>query len=720
MIKKATYLFLFIIFVGYLYFVHNFSNSLQKSTQENSIQEFKKYQKVLDQSFASLIVSEFSKMEQELILVSELESVKDADIEKCNDSLFKVTSSTTTLLNNITRVGPDKVFICSANPKNTGVDGSQYAYINEIFEDPNHKIVLSTPFLTKTPKGVSTVIMAIHVPVYNSQGDFVGTLGGTFYLNDFVEKFTELNDLPKGSWPLIITIPDGVLLYHPNTDYLNKSIYSEDFSNLLNKNSDVKKVLDNAVYEDGIQLEYYTYAGSKNIGTTNHIEPLPGEKWSLVISSPIDVVYKDVNSTLQKQRLLYISLVSVVVFLSLVAFIILVRGNVILKRQVDSKTKDLKIQADKLEKSSVELRKFKEAADSAYDHIIITDPEGIILYANDAVEKITGYKKKEIIGKKAGSKDLWGGLMPKEFYKKMWKTIKIDKKSFVGQIENRRKNGQRYFALSTISPVLNSSDKVDFFVGIERDITKEKEVDTMKTDFISLVSHQLRTPLSAMKWFLEMLLDGDVGKLSKEQKEYIQNIDESNERMISLVNDLLNISRIESGRIKIDPEPTDLSKLVNSVIEEYTALCLKEGRRKLNIHLKVTGAIPVVSVDPKLIRNVFSNLIGNAYKYSKPNGKVTVELTVDKKFIVCSVEDSGIGIPEGQKNKIFDKFFRATNAQSVQSDGTGLGLYLAKSVVESSGGKIWFKSTVNKGTTFYFTLPIKGSKPKDGEVSISN
>jgi PAS domain S-box-containing protein len=207
-------------------------------------------------------------------------------------------------------------------------------------------------------------------------------------------------------------------------------------------------------------------------------------------------------------------------------------------------------QAKQLAESAAnDLQKFKRAVEGASDHIVITDPEGVILYANPAVTTLTGYSQKEVVGKKAGSKELWGGAMSPDFYKQMWQTIKIDKKTFVGEINNRRKNGQKYIAMSSISPVLNNQGEVIFFVGIERDATVEREVDRMKTEFVSFASHQLRTPLSAMKWFSEMLLTGDAGKLNQEQSEFVKNIYDSNERMIQLVKDLLDISRIESGRV---------------------------------------------------------------------------------------------------------------------------------------------------------------------------
>ncbi len=340
-------------------------------------------------------------------------------------------------------------------------------------------------------------------------------------------------------------------------------------------------------------------------------------------------------------------------FISLIVFASAFFSGIITIILFSKLANKLVIQRQKIENQFSELKKFKLAVEYASDHIIITDPEGIILYANNAAETITGYSKEEMIGKKAGSKDLWGGQMNSKFYKNLWDTINHKKKVFSGEITNKRKNGQIYISLSKISPVLNGKNEVIFFVGIERDITHEKEVDKMKTEFISLASHQLRTPLSAMKWFLEMLLDGDAGELNNEQKEMVGNIDLSNQRMISLVNGLLNVSRIESGRISVKPQLTDLSKLVKEILVGMEPM-IKEKNLKLvvSIHKKMGEIL----IDPSLIQEVYRNLITNSVKYSKQDGEITIFLSNDDKNVTFQISDEGMGIPQREQSKIFEKF----------------------------------------------------------------
>jgi PAS domain S-box-containing protein len=376
---------------------------------------------------------------------------------------------------------------------------------------------------------------------------------------------------------------------------------------------------------------------------------------------------------------------------------------------------DVEIEKDKSQKLADDLRKFALAVDQTSDHIVITDTQGKIIYANKAAETVTGFSFAEMQEKTPG--DLWGGLMDKEFYKHFWEIISIQKQAYQGEFLNKRKNKETYYAEATVSPVLNESNEVLFYVGVERDVTKLKEVDRMKTEFISLASHQLRTPLSAIKWYLEMLLAGDAGKLTAQQEDFVSNINISNERMIDLVNALLNVSRIESGRIIIEPHPTNVNDLIEGVINEVN---VRAREKKIKIVMSVQKGVPLVKMDPRLIRNALMNLLTNAVKYSPNNTEIAVKAVKDKEFVIFEVTDHGYGIPKEDQEKVFSKFYRGKNIVKFDTNGNGIGLYLVKSIIKASGGDIWFESVVNHGSTFWFKIPIVGVPAKQGEVTLED
>jgi signal transduction histidine kinase len=239
-----------------------------------------------------------------------------------------------------------------------------------------------------------------------------------------------------------------------------------------------------------------------------------------------------------------------------------------------------------------------------------------------------------------------------------------------------------------------------------------KEVDQMKTEFISVASHQMRTPLSATKWVLRMILDGDLGSLNAQQHEMLNKGYQTNERMILLINDLLNVSRIEEGRFQYRFVHMSLEEVMESVIQEM-AETINKKEVKFDYHKPKTN-MPKVNIDPQKIRLVLQNLIDNALKYTAPGGKITVEINQDTSRLICSITDNGVGIPHDQQKRIFSKFFRADNVIRMQTDGSGLGLFIVRNIIEKHQGSIWFDSTEGRGTTFYFALPIESKQPPSG------
>lgn len=367
----------------------------------------------------------------------------------------------------------------------------------------------------------------------------------------------------------------------------------------------------------------------------------------------------------------------------------------------------------KAENLTNDLKKFKLALDNASDQVVITDGEGIVVYANAAVEKITGYNPEEALGKKAGV--LWKVPMPIEYYKNLWHTIKEQKKTFIGEIQNRRKNGQLYTALISISPVLDNSGNVPYFVGIERDITREKEIDQAKSEFISLASHQMRTPLTAISWYTEMLLDGDAGKLSVKQENYFNEIYTAGRQINKIIKSFLHILRLEAGTVSVNPIALDVADMSRTVVKESK---LDIEKKHLRVTERYQESLPTVHIDQELVRVVLQNLVTNAIKYTREKGEIGISMdqvkrgaTIDGKTaegnsLVISVHDTGIGIAAGDRDKIFDKFFRSESAKLLDPNGNGLGLYMARKMMDIVGGKIWFESEEGRGATFYVLLPV--------------
>ena len=256
----------------------------------------------------------------------------------------------------------------------------------------------------------------------------------------------------------------------------------------------------------------------------------------------------------------------------------------------------------------------------------------------------------------------------------------------------------------TIVPVKREGAKIGTLV-ILHDITRENLIEKMKSEFVSLAAHQLRTPLSAIKWITRMLLDEELGKLNSEQKEFLTDSYDSNERMIRLVNDLLNVTKIEEGRYLYKLTLGDVVEITKTVVDSYREPAI---RRKLKlIFIKPKKEITKILMDTEKIRMVIENLVDNSVKYSKPGGRIVVSIKEIEDSIQVSVKDTGIGIIKKEQNRVFDKFFRGADVVKMDTEGTGLGLFITKNIVEAHNGKIWFDSEYKKGSTFYFSLPVK-------------
>lgn len=237
---------------------------------------------------------------------------------------------------------------------------------------------------------------------------------------------------------------------------------------------------------------------------------------------------------------------------------------------------------------------------------------------------------------------------------------------------------------------------------LQKSNDKLKQLDEAKDEFISMASHQLRTPLTSVKGYISMLLEGDAGEINDTQRKFLDQAYVSSQRMVYLIADLLNVSRLKTGKFIIEPQPTYLPDVVES---EIAQLYETAKVRELELIYKKPDTFPVLNIDETKIRQVIMNFVDNAIYYTPKGGKITISLKEKPESIEYTVTDTGIGVPKNEQHKLFTKFYRAGNAKKARPDGTGLGLFMAKKVVVAQGGAIVFKTTESKGSTFGFSFP---------------
>jgi len=244
-----------------------------------------------------------------------------------------------------------------------------------------------------------------------------------------------------------------------------------------------------------------------------------------------------------------------------------------------------------------------------------------------------------------------------------------------------------------------------FIVGnsVIREIEQIARVNKMKSEFISVASHQLRTPLSAVRWQVELISKKFSQGLNEKQKQGIDNIGGLSLRMTKLVNDLLDVARIDQGRFILKKDPVNLTEIIEEAMKDVSVLAKS---RNVEIKFNNYGEEKCILGDRNRLFVVVENLLSNSIKYIFKKGVISIDLYDKEGFLVFKIKDNGVGIPARQQRNVFEKFFRSDNVVKYQTEGTGLGLYIAKNIVEQSGGKIWFESKENYGTTFYFSIPI--------------
>lgn len=341
------------------------------------------------------------------------------------------------------------------------------------------------------------------------------------------------------------------------------------------------------------------------------------------------------------------------------------------------------------------------------DGVVATDTAGKILFINRAARKMLGLSfSEDLTGKKlmdiTHMCDNAGKLLPSS-KRPLSQILKGRASAITSNTCSYLRKGRAPIPVALTTTPIFLQKKLIGAIEIFRDTTREKEVDRVKTEFVSFASHQLRTPLTSIKWYAELLLKGAVGKLTKQQKQYLKEIHKGDERMVHLVESLLNVSRLELGTLEMDKKKLDPAQLMKSVLNEVLPQ-IKEKKVRVGTHF---GPMPKLNTDANLLHMIFQNLVANAVAYSKNKGSIKITLKHSKKdrAYLITVQDEGCGIPATEQDKIFSKLFRAKNVLEKSPSGIGLGLYIVKMAVEKLKGKVWFKTEESKGTTFFVSLP---------------
>jgi PAS domain S-box-containing protein len=338
------------------------------------------------------------------------------------------------------------------------------------------------------------------------------------------------------------------------------------------------------------------------------------------------------------------------------------------------------------------------------DAVMVTDRNGVIEYVNQSWERLNGYTAEEALGKTP--RLIRSGHHSEDFYAEMWQTI-TSGRTWRGEVLNARKDGTQYDAALTITPVLNETGKTINFVGVQHDISALKELDRIKSQFVSDVSHELRTPLTNIRLYLDLLGKGteDPARVTR----YLMTLSRESERLANLIDDLLSLSRLDAEAIPFQPAPVDINELLAGLVEDRRTLASKRG---LELTMEAEPSLPPITGDERLITQVFTNLLTNAMNYTPDGGQIVLRTgkksSAEGEWVVAEVADTGLGIPREEITMIFRRFFRGHASQVTAAAGTGLGLAICKEIIDRHSGRITVESdgVPSHGSRFLVWLPF--------------
>jgi signal transduction histidine kinase len=732
--SKITCLFIAIALVPYTaiaLFIYTDVRIAVENTEINHLSTLATIQKIRTVEVVSKYTAQFKQFSSRLLLRKDLLQYENTHDLKSYTSIQESidgAKSQVSDIQDITLLASDGHVIVSTNTKLKGKDLSKEEFFQKQLTSS------STPTFVKQ-NGVVYLYLAGPIFLGSKQ---IGVLAFLLKTDDLYNLFSDFSGLgATGSWGLAQKQPNGDALF------IVPGRFDTDPAHRLN--STVKNVPENSsrpimralAGEEKTFPDLVNYQGKHVIAATRYIPELG---WGIGVTQDRSEALT-IATTLGTQLMFFSALLILFVgFLSsLISQIItkpirnlsavasrVANGDLSVSALIQTKDEigslggvfnmmilRLRQTHEELEQKVFERTKDLEEAKAKDDAVLSSINEGIVVVNVTGKPTFSNATAREILGLDVGDmsrtkKAMHYGIFNKDAITPIPATELPSERALHGEVVT----GEIYFIRNAINkkgayirasaaPIIANSVIIGA-VCTYIDITKDQEVDRAKTEFVSIASHQLRTPTTSIRWYAEMLLeDAEVGPLNVLQRQYLEEIYSSDKRMIDLVNSLLNVSRIELGTFSMQIRPTNIESIIENVISENS----EQLQHKKIIVVKNITARKDFESDPDMLRVVIQNLINNAIEYTPHNGQITCALEETLNGLTCTISDTGCGIPLHMQNKIFTKFFRADNAREIKPEGNGLGLYITKSIIEAFNGTISFVSDGENGTAFTFMLP---------------
>ena len=521
--------------------------------------------------------------------------------------------------------------------------------------------------------------ISVFMPINSLRGDFLGVIVTDLNLKFMWDLMSEIKVGDQGR--VYVVDGQGNLISDPNPSLVLRG------ENLLSRRIVRTLTEGEIVLVDGLDPKdrYEDFEGRTVFASGLSFEPL---QWGIITEEPL------ADAFLASRRTMAVGIT-----LSL-ATIILLLILAVITRSLARATNFLK--AEQIHTFSV--------ISNLTDGIIEYSSDFKILMVNPEAERLFGIKNGELKGKLLSGMERSSAPGDKSFLSAFTDISKngalkflFDKKEILSSEVNISYPVEKTLEVTTV-PIASPNGLVISNAKILRDITREKLLNMMKSEFLTIAAHQLRTPLSAVKWTLKTILDGDFGNLNSRQKDFLEKGYMTNERMIHLVGDLLDASRIEEGRFGYEFKENDIVSFMEELVKNLEP---RVEEKKLKMQFQKVAKSQVLFFDREKMALALNNILDNAVNYTPESGRISVSFRTVPPYFEILVEDSGVGIPKSQRNRLYTKFFRGDNVIKMQTEGSGLGLFIARNIVVAHGGEIRIDSEEGKGTSVLFRLPMK-------------